>query len=104
MARYRRDRYTSSHPTAEDTLLVIEVADSSLSTDRAIKLPIYARQLIVEVWIVDLAGDVVDVHTDPADGAYRSVRTLRPVDVLVPAAIEGVELSVAEILGHGQPG
>lgn len=100
IARRRSDYYTSAHPTAEDTLLVIEVADSSLHTDRAVKLPIYAHQGIVEVWIIDLAGGAVHVHINPVDGAYRDVRTLRPGDPLAPTAIEDVELSVAEILGE----
>lgn len=101
VARARRDFYEGGHPTAEDTLLVIEVADSSLYTDRAIKIPIYARQYVIEVWIVDLTEDVVHVHTEPVDGAYLNVRTLRPGDVLVPTAFKGVELPVADVLGRG---
>ena len=99
VAPYRRDHYRSSHPTAEHTLLVIEVADSSLHTERSIKLPIYASQGIVEVWIVDLAAGAVPGFTDPAEGAYRDSRTLQPGEKLVPTAVPGVALAVAEILG-----
>ena len=99
VARFRRDFYQSAHPTAEDVLLVIEVADSSLRTDRAVKLPIYARQGIVEVWIVDLAADVVQVHTDPVGGAYRDVRTVRTGEPLKPRAVPDLELMTEEILG-----
>ncbi|MDN5930932.1 MAG: Uma2 family endonuclease [Pseudonocardia sp.] len=99
VARRRRDRYAGSHPTAEDTLLVIEVADSSLPTDRAIKLPIYARQEIVEVWIVDLAAEVVHVHTDPTDGSYRAVRTARRGETLTPVEVPDVALAVEDVLG-----
>jgi Putative restriction endonuclease len=84
VARHRRDHYQWAHPTAEDTLLAIEVVDTSIDIDRAIKIPIYARQYIVEVWIVDLTEDVVHVYTEPVDGAYLNVRTLRLGDVLVP--------------------
>ncbi len=98
IARRRRDHYASGHPTAEDTHLVVEVADSSLATDRAIKLPIYARQAIPEVWIVDLAARRIHVHTDPVDGAYRTVRTLGPGDVLVPTALADVRIAVDDIL------
>ncbi|MDQ3152407.1 MAG: Uma2 family endonuclease, partial [Actinomycetota bacterium] len=99
VASFRRDFYQSAHPTAEDVLLVIEVADSSLRIDRAIKLPIYARQSIVEVWIVDLAANVVHVHTDPVDGAYREVRTLRSGETLMPRAVPDLKLTVDELLG-----
>lgn len=99
VARFRRDSYRSAHPTAEDTLLLIEVADTSLATDRAVKLPIYARQGIVEVWIVDLAGDVVHVHTDPADGEYREIRTVRRGGSLTPTTLPGTAFAVDTILG-----
>ena len=100
VARPRRDFYEGGHPTAEDTLLVIEVADSSLHTDSAIKIPIYARQYVTEVWIVDLTDDVVHVYTDPDDGTYRSIGTLRRGDVLVPTAIKDVAVPVSDILGR----
>lgn len=99
VARRRRDGYRGAHPTAEDTLLVIEVAESSLHTDRAIKLPIYARQGIVELWIVDLAAGVVHVHTDPADDGYRTVRTARRGETLTPVAVADVVLPVDDVLG-----
>lgn len=101
VARPRRDFYEGGHPTAEDTLLVIEVADSSLYTDRAIKIPIYAREYIAEVWIVDLTEDVVHIYTEPMNGEYLNVRTLHLGDVLVPTLIKDVEIPVAEILGRG---
>ncbi|MBW0117805.1 Uma2 family endonuclease [Pseudonocardia sp. KRD-169] len=85
VARRARDRYAAAHPSAEGTLLVTEMAGSSLHTDRAIERPIYARQDIVEVWTADLAAEVVHEHTDPADGDCRSVRT----------AGRGAELPVA---------
>ncbi len=103
VVRPRRDFYEGSHPTAEDTLLVIEVADSSLHTDRAIKIPIYAHQGIVEAWIVDPTEDVVHVHTEPMNGEYLDVRTMRLGDVLAPTAIKDVELPVATILGREPP-
>lgn len=99
VARRRRDSYRSAHPTAEDVLLVVEVADSSLHTDRAITLPIYARQGVAEVWIVDLAAGAVHVHAGPDGGAYGSAATLRPGDVLVPTLLPDVALPVADLLG-----
>lgn len=99
VARRRRDFYGSAHPTAEDTLLVIEIAETSLRIDRAVKVPIYAQQGVVEVWIVDLAADAVYVYSDPVDGAYRQVRTARGGDELVPVAIPDLRLTVDELLG-----
>lgn len=98
VCRPRGDDYASAHPTAEDLLLVIEVADATLAFDRGVKIPIYAEQGTVEVWLVDLKAEVVHVHTDPVGRGYRTVRTLRIGDVLVPTAIENVRIRVADIL------
>lgn len=99
VARRRRDFYRSAHPTAEDTLLVIEVADSSLRMDRAVKLPIYAREGVIEVWIVDLGADVVHLHARPVDGVYRDVRTVSGAQPIVPVAIPDLTLTPADLLG-----
>lgn len=100
VARYRHDCYDSAHPTAEDVLLIIEVSDSSLRTDRAIKLPIYARQGISEVWLVDIAADVVHAHTDPGVENYIKARTVRPGESLTPTAFPDLALGVTDILGR----
>lgn len=100
VARRRPGGYRSAHPTAADTYVVIEVADSSLATDRAVKLPIYARQGVPEVWIVDLTAEVVHVHCDPVDGAYRSVRTAARGEQIAPVALPGVEVAVDDLLGE----
>src|SRR5437868_12357745 len=50
----RDDFYSQATPQATDVLLIIEVAESSLEYDRSIKLPLYARSGIVEVWLVNL--------------------------------------------------
>jgi len=48
MVKNREDDYLASHPTPEDILLVIEIADSSLSYDREVKLPLYAEAGIAD--------------------------------------------------------
>jgi Uma2 family endonuclease len=99
VARRRSDFYRGGHPTAEDVLLLIEVSDSSLRTDRAIKLPIYARQRIAEVWLIDLAARAVHVHTDPDGDDYRSVRTVRD-GALTPVALADLTLRIPDMLGE----
>jgi hypothetical protein len=44
-----RDRsYAAAHPEADDVLLLIELADTTLEFDRDIELPLYARHGIPE--------------------------------------------------------
>jgi len=79
--------------------LVIEVADSTLRKDRMVKVPIYARQGVVEVWLVDLAARAVTVYADPVDGGYRDVPTVHGEEPLSPQALPRLRLIVSDILG-----
>ena len=54
-----------------NSLLVIEVADTSLSYDRNIKLSRYARAGVPEVWIIDLNRARIEVYREPEAGGYR---------------------------------
>ncbi len=81
----------------QDCLLVIEVAQSSLATDRTTKKAIYAAEGIQEYWIVDLEGRAVEVYCDPQDGDYRS-RTIHPGgEVIASVSVAEVSVPVVEI-------
>src|ERR1700733_118976 len=57
-----RDDYRKTLPRPEDTMLAVEVANTSLDYDRKVKLALYGRRGIPEVWIVNLAAKEVEVH------------------------------------------
>jgi Uma2 family endonuclease len=99
LLRPRSDFYGTGKARPEDVLLLIEVADSSLEYDRQSKLPRYAASGIVEVWIVDVAGGVVEVYREPAGNEY-AVRTVhRRGEILSPSALPDVTITVDEIVG-----
>ena len=62
--------HVDSHP--ESALLIVEVSDSSLASDRERKHRAYARAGIPEYWILDLVHGCLEVHTDPRDDRYAS--------------------------------
>ncbi len=66
----RADAPSSRLPRPADVLLVVEVSDATLAFDRDVKVPLYARAGIAEVWIVDVAGRSVEVWRGVADGVY----------------------------------
>ncbi len=69
--RRRDDFYAmGERPGAADVLLAVEVADSSLRFDQTVKLPMYARAGVAEVWIVDVKRGVVEAYSDPAGEEY----------------------------------
>ena len=71
LLRPQADYYAAAHPQAQDVLLIVEVADSSLDYDREVKLPLYARHGIPEVWLVDVTGRQLTIHRQPTATGYR---------------------------------
>ncbi len=97
------DLYASRRPTAQDVLLLIEVADSSLAYDREVKGPIYAEAGVREYWIVNLINSTVEVYRDPqSDGRYATVTTAVSGEILTPLLLSGLSVPVDEILGLTQ--
>lgn len=93
VVRGRPEDYLTRHPTAADTLLVVEVARSSLPRDRR-KARIYAQAGFPEYWLFDVEQRSVLVHRDP-DGvsAYGQVLTLGAADRLaVPGTPSELDL------------
>lgn len=97
LMRPRADDYRSGHPTADDVLLIVEVANSSLAFDRGTKLPLYARFVVPEVWIVDLAGAAVEVHRAADAGSYRDAERLT-AGTLAPPGVPDLAIDVAALL------
>ncbi len=84
-------QYADRHPGAEDTALVIEVADSTLSRDRGLKKRIYARAGIPLYWIVNLAERKIEVYSEPSGSDYQQRQDFES-DAEIPVLIEGNEL------------
>ncbi len=59
------------HPKPEDAYFLIEVSDSTLRKDKTIKLPLYARSGVLEVWIVNLVHRQIEVYSDAKNGVYQ---------------------------------
>ncbi len=95
--RRRPVPYKDREAWAEDTLLLIEVADSSLAYDRSTKLRIYAEAGIPEYWIVDCAAETVEVYRTPGPEGYRDVSRADGATALTLQAFPDVALTPAEI-------
>jgi Uma2 family endonuclease len=78
--------------------LIVEVADTSLATDRTDKLVCYASNGIPEYWIVNLQAGTLEVYREPADGEYRERRTFTPGDTVTLGFDETLTVDVGDVL------
>lgn len=99
VVQQRDDLYSTGHPEPEDILLLIEVAESSLTYDREAKLPVYARAGIPEVWIVALLPQTVEVFRSPRESVYGESAVFRRGDTVTALNLPQLALTVDSILG-----
>lgn len=99
LLKLRDDVYTESHPTPEDTLVAVEVSDSTLEGDRQVKLPKYAQAGVPEFWLVDLVNNRIEVHALPNEGVYQEVRIILRHQNIISRALPQLKLKASDILG-----
>lgn len=90
----RRD-YSRGRPTAEEILLLVEVAESSLPYDVGEKADLYAAADIADYWVVDLAARAIEVRRDPLGSRYRSLQTFTGTAEIRPLRFPDVILQPA---------
>jgi Uma2 family endonuclease len=96
--RRRSVPYKDREAFAEDALLLIEVAESSLAYDRSTKLRLYAEAGVPEYWVVDCVAESIEIHRVPHADGYRAVeRVAGPTATVVLQAFPDVTLALADI-------
>ena len=95
--------YSRAHPTT--AVLIIEVSDSTLRYDRAVKAALYALHGIADYWILNLNERVLEAHRLPAPmtdqpfgHGYRSVLRYTETDGVAPLAAPQSLISIANLL------
>ncbi|GFZ99996.1 Uma2 family endonuclease [Okeania sp. KiyG1] len=95
----RPDFYETRHPQPENVFLLIEVSDTTIKYDREIKVPLYAENNIVEVWLVNLTEECLEVYRQPKGNGYEIVQTFQRGETVTIQALPDVTFTVDEILG-----
>jgi Uma2 family endonuclease len=95
--------YRDRHPAT--ALLIVEVADASLTFDRTVKAGVYARAGLTDYWLLNLIDNVLEVHRGPelVAGAprgwrYGSVERYGAGQSVAPLARANCSISVADLL------
>ena len=94
----RADFYASAHPTPADVLLLVEVADTTSRYDREVKLPLYARHGVAEVWLIDLDERLVHVLREPREGRYTQITVSATPGVVAPVALPQAAVDLTPLL------
>jgi len=92
------DFYRKRHPQPEDVFLLVEVSDTTLTTDREDKIPAYGHAGIGEVWIINLADLTIEVYREPHFTGYGSKTILRVGDKASLQTFPDAVVDVAELL------
>ena len=88
--------FRQAHPRT--ALLIVEVSDTSLGFDRLRKKRVYARNRIPEYWILDLAGERLEVYRAPRDDDYGEKQTLSALEQVIPLAVPDAAVAVSDLL------
>jgi Uma2 family endonuclease len=83
LLKRRRDFYRDRLPTFDDILLIIDVAYSTISYDRDVKIPLYAEAGIIEVWLIDLNKKTLTKYSQPNSEKYQSNQIFRANDSII---------------------
>lgn len=86
--------YTHGHP--KSAALIVEVAVSSVSLDRA-NCGLYAEAGVGEYWIVLAKQQMVEVYTGSSEGSFAEKQTYACGETILCASLPGLALPVSSI-------
>ena len=99
MARDYRDEHPSS------ALLIVEVAESSLTYDRTTKASLYAKSGVMDYWVVNLQDNQVEVYRDPVQRVdqpfgygYSTAAIYKSSETIAPLAAPDKIIAVNDLL------
>jgi Uma2 family endonuclease len=94
---YKADPKSFARPRAQDLLVVIEIAVSSLVYDRGVKARLYAQHGIREFWVIDANERVTWIHTLPDADGWSSIVKRGADELLTLPALPGFSIRLADI-------
>lgn len=95
----RPDNYKRAHPGPADALLVVEVSESSLRFDLKSKVPLYAKHGIPEVWVVDIAAQMIHFFHSPHDTGFAHTSSTPQPGLVRLKALPDIAVDLTGLLG-----
>jgi len=86
-------------PNPADTLLVIEISESSLARDLKLKRDLYAAGRVPEYWVIDVPNQQVHVFRNPSRGKFQQTFIASRADTIAPESFPEALLNIGELFG-----
>jgi Uma2 family endonuclease len=89
--------YFTRHPYPQDIYWLVEISNQTLKSDLEKKSIIYARNGILEYWVIDLVNKQLVVHTQPINNSYSQIQTLA-AGTITPQAFPDLAIAINRLL------
>jgi len=93
--------YAQHHPTA--ALLIVEIADTSLTDDRSRKGPLYAKYNVPEYWIVNIPDRQVEIYRNPSSTGYQTTKMAKAPKTISPLHAPHCTLNLSQLFAALNP-
>ncbi len=80
-----------------EALLVVEVAETSLSYDLKVKLPIYASHCVREYWVINAVTRMTTIYRRPAGNDYADQNEFSSTERLIPLLAPQLAVSLSKL-------
>ena len=84
-------------PKPTETLLVIEISDSTLANDLALKRDLYAAGKVPEYWVFDVPNRQVHLFRNPSRGAFQQTFVASGNVTIAPESFPEALLNIGEL-------
>ena len=89
--------YLTRHPAPQDIYWLIEVSDRTLTRDLEEKTITYARNNILEYWVIDLPHKKLWVFNQPQNDRYHKCAELT-TGTISPSAFPNLKIAINKLL------
>jgi Uma2 family endonuclease len=86
------ERYQPRVVRSDEISIAIEISDSTLSDDRTYKQKLYARNGVLEYWILNVQAGQLEVYRDRENDTYNTKFTLSKGQPITPLEFPEVSL------------
>jgi Uma2 family endonuclease len=80
-------------------LLIIEVADTTVDYDGPVKVALYAKAGIKEVWVINLPEEKIELYAEPSGGAYQIPKQIKRGEEAQAHSLPGLVVNTDKVLG-----